>query len=385
MNISEFMGKELPPEVLEQLNVVGRIKYLLKPTVVSAISEAENQPVEDELKEVQKDIDGMIDDVAKLEDLVKELEDNADRLLADMNIPPANDMVADACKQLGGDTITKPIFDKALAIIDYIPMITTGQDPFLAALTGDGSISGPRLACSEMGPDIGKKLKLAKRVPYVAEEAIKDAGPEQKKKFNEMLAEMALHLLNVLLWKTLWPILVDQLLINSVRLSIAYPLDSIPGFFERTPTGKSPNILRWKIKSKDWLKTFGRANRALNQLRWFLLCKIVRLIAGQEYVPVVEGIDCSKGPKCAQQGGGPIDSKFDDNIKFHQAADKLNEAGTGEAGNVLDPCITIDDFPGNKPSVPKKFGVSPECIQAAKVIVESVISDAYTPPGERRS
>jgi hypothetical protein len=384
MNITEFMGKELPPEVLEQLNVVGRIKFLLKPTSVSAISEAEGAPQEDALKEVQKDIDRLIDDVAKFEDLVKDLEDNADRLLEDMSIPLINDMVADACKQLGGDTITKPIYDKALTILQYIPMITTGQDPFLAALIGDGSITGPRLACADMGPTIGKILKLAKRNPYVAEEVIKDAGLEQKKKWLGMLGDMSLHLFNVLLWKTLWPILVDQLLINPIRIAVANVVDSVPGFFECTPSGKTPKIGRWKIKTKEWLKIFGRANRLLNQLRWFLLCKLVREIASSEYVPVVEGLDCSISPKCAQQGGQSIDGDFTEKIKFHEAADKLNET-IDPSKNVDDPCITTEDFPGNKLKIPTKFGVSPECIQAAKVIVETVNSDAFTPPNTRSS
>jgi hypothetical protein len=380
MNISDFMNKELPPEILEQLNVVGRVKFLLKPTVVSAVSEAEGSiPVDtdDDLKKVRDDVSNIIDDIVKFEDLVEQLEDAADGLMADMNIPSPNDQVTDAVKQLGGDgNITKPIFDKALSIIDYTPMLTTGQDPFLTALTGDGFIDGERLECSELGPNLGKKIKLAKRTNYTAETIIKDAGSEQKKKWDDMMWDMAIHLMNILIWKTMWPILVDHLLINSVRISIANPLDSIPGFFRKTPNRKYPVIDMWRIKTKDWLKAFGRANRLLNQLRWFLLCKLpLKLLGkktGQKYLPEVDGLDCATNPECAQQGGLPVDSGFDQKVTFDQASDFMNKDP--------DPCIQDDDFPGTTPKVSTKFGITPECIQAAKVVVETVISDAFTPP-----
>ena len=44
IRMADFIDKEIPKEVLDQLKVFGRIQHVLKPTVTSAISRAEDTP-----------------------------------------------------------------------------------------------------------------------------------------------------------------------------------------------------------------------------------------------------------------------------------------------------------------------------------------------------
>jgi len=376
MNISDFMGKELPAEVLEQLNVIGRVKYLLKPTTSSAISTAEDQLEVDDIKKVENDISGLIDEVKDFEDIIKELEDTADKLLKDMNIPPSNEQVAEACKQLGGTSITKPILDKALAIIDYTPIMSLGQDPFLSSLTGDGRITGPRMACSEMGPNIAKSLTLKTRTPYQAEQAISEQKVEQNFLWWEKLRDMFSDLILTLLFQKLWPMLVDLLLINPLRMTVANTVDGIIGFFKKEP--------RWRKKSKEWLKQHGPINKLLNQMRWLLFCKVPPYPGNKlwptkkDYRPTdIADCNCNVSFLCAERGGAEGDYTFDGNIKTDQAIDHLFP----EKEFDKDPCISEDEATDKVRMItPQSFGVSPECIEAAKTIVETVMSKSFTPP-----
>ena len=373
INIADFMNKEIPPDILEQLQVVGRVKHFLKPTTTSAISTAEDQPYDSDQREVEKDINNLIDEVKVLEDLVEQLEDLADEHLKDMSIPPQNDMVAAAVKQLGGDTITKPILDKALTIIDYLAMMNLGQDPFLAALTGDGAVTGPRLACAEMDPQIGKQLKQKARNPYTAEQVVKDAGSDQEAAFQKKLADMMIDILLNLLFKKLWPFIVD-IGINSLRLAVANPLDGLIGFFQSSP--------RFRRKKAEWLKSHGACNKALNWLRKLLLCSIPPHPGGvmntkTDYRPQVEDLNCSevKDKTCP-----PItDSQSD----IPESKDTKTSEYMGSVTDAVDNggCVDSNDLMENiKMKTPETFGVSPECIESAKIVINAVESDIFTPP-----
>lgn len=376
--IADFIGRELPPEILEQLKVVGRVKQFLKPTSTSAVSQAEDKPevpTDPSLsteREIQDEISKLIDDVKDFEDQVEQLEDLADEHLKDMAIPAANDLVASAIKQLGGeDVITKDILDKALTIMDYVPMLMApGIDPVLAALTGDGVLVGAPLACKDITPNIGKSLKLKKRTVEAAEVAIVDQGNNIQEQFDKKLQDMLKDFILTLWWKKLWAsLVVDMTIINPLR-QFANPVDKTIGFFKKKV---------FKVKNDEWVKKNGQLNKILDRLRKFLLCKV----PPTNYKPdqTEYKYDCKQMPKDCPPI--PVVDEFPgDNAK---KAFEFNDQGGSDNPDVQQPdqsCFDSNDLlknRDNQPS-PEMFGCSPDCIKAAKVILEAVQADAYTPP-----
>ena len=373
IKMSDFMNQQIPADVLAQLEIVGRVKHFLKPTTTSAISTPEDQPGDGEQRQVEKNINDIIDEVKELEDLIEQLEDLADHHLKDMSIPPQNDIVAEACKQLGSDTITLPIVEKALTIMDYLPMMTFGQDPFLSALTGDGSIDGPRLNCSDIDPKIGNQIRLSKKDPYTAEQTIKDMGVKQAADQKKKLKDMMIDFINQLFFKKLWPFIVDLAIINPARIIAAKPIDGITGFF-RHIRGKWEKEKKWRKKTDPWLVENGYVNKAITWLRQLLLCRIPKLSTGSDqYYPELEGLKCDGKPSNC-----PDTKPGEDDVTSDKPKDYMAGVMDSVAGEI---CISDNELMGkSQPKMSTSFGVSTECVDAAKTVLEATLADAFTPP-----
>jgi hypothetical protein len=382
--IADFIGRELPPEILEQLKIVGRVKQFIKPTSTSAISQAEDKPEipsDPSLstqREIQDDISKLIDDVKDFEDQVAQLEDLADEHLKDLAIPPANTLIADAVNQLGGDdgVITKDVLDKAMAIMDYFPMMSLGQDPVLAALTGDGILSGPRLGCNEITSSLGKQLKLKPRTVQAAEAIIEDQGSKIQEQHNKKMQDLAIELILMLWWNQLWPkFVVDLTIINPARQMVANPSDTIICFFKRM-CGRSrfrrkPKECVQGTASKSFTDAQGPLNKLLNRLRKFLICKLPYKFY-KEYKPSIDTKCPPEGPpSCPPEAeGSDISAKnvSDMGAMFDDIGDSV-------------PCFGLDDLSNNgDTTVPTMFGCSPDCVKAAKIVIDAVQADAYSPP-----
>lgn len=384
--IVDFINKELPTEILEQLRVADRIQYILKPTSTSAVSTSEqnSDSTSDSIittDDINKDIDALVDEVKELENLVEQLEDMVDEHLKDMSIPPTNERIAEAVKNLGcGDgNITKDCLDKALAIMDYFPMMSLGTDPVLAALIGNGTVEGPWLDCNEITSNVAKLLKTTPRNDYEADTSIKDQSTEIADKHEKRMFEMMLETLLMLWWNMLWPkTVVDATIINPIRLSVANPTDSLIGFFSKTDT--DPVKKRFKKPSPEWLARHGLVNKILTRLRVRLLCIPYKIYP--RYKPMVEIID-EKGNKvnCKDIIGDcptpPEEKEFTEDNKqaMTQMGSMLDEINGG------DYCFNNAALlQGINTDLPKGFGTSPECVKSAKIVLDAVLANALTPP-----
>ncbi len=374
--IADFVNQEIPPEILEQLRVADRIQYVLKPTTTSAVSTSEQKPdsTPDSLitiDDVNKDIDDLIDEVKDFENLVEQLEDMVDEHLKDMEIPPADLRIAAAVKQLdpnGNGNITKDVLDKALAIMDYLPMMSLGTDPVLAALVGDGTVEGPWMECNEITAGLAKQITTPPRSEYEADSAIKDQSTKIADNHEKRMFEMMLETLLMLWWNMLWPkTVVDAAIINPIRMSIANPTDSLILFFK-----KVENERRFKKKSKELVAKHGPINKLLNRLRILLLCKIPPPLY-KRYKPMVE-VDCKSADGNCPPPKEEKQFKEDNKNAMSQMGDMMDEIADGG-------CFTDKELLGNiDTQQPKGFGSSPECAKAAKIVLDAVLSDALTPP-----
>lgn len=376
--IADFIDKEIPQEILDQLKIVGRVKKFIKPTTTSAISTVENTPSDltGDLvtqKDIENEIDNLIDNVKDLESLVKQLEDLSDEHLKDMSIPAANSQISDAIKTLGGTNkvITKELFDNALSIIDFTPLATTGIDPVLAALIGDGTLDGPYIKCSNLTPDIAKQIKLKNLDIPTVETALVDQSQNQEEQHNKKLADMIKEILLKLFWQNLWAkFIVSTTIINPTRVCIANPFDSFVGFFKSSPT--------FKKKDSEWLKNKGPINKLLTKVEIILLCTVPKKCKVPENCrPILENINCNDADK--NDCKGKIDTISEEKSGLKES--KLT--GMTDATNESlpeDQCIDSDSLAGGViTDSPTMFGFSPDCINAAKIIIKAVEVDAYKP------
>ena len=377
IDISNLPNGIVPPEIAEAMNnlllVQGRIKFPLKPTNTSAVSTStESQDtIEDNIED---EIDELIASVAEMEDLVEQLEDMADELTKDMNIPvdASNKKLLRAVQLLGGDNaITKDVFDTAMSIIEHAPLMTLRQDPVMAALTGDGHIDGPWMECSQVTSNAADLFNLRKNQVTFPDEPVVPKNEEILRDFEENLLAMILHIVLMLWWNMLWPkFIVDLTIIDPLRLMIADPLDKLIGFF------KNKKIRR---KSKEWVRKNGKINKALNTFRTFLLCNVPYKLwktAKKDYDPIVE-VDCpaTRLKECS-------DSSNVEEGPEKKISDKGNKAleqsfGDEETDEV---CASPSEFGLNAPKEEATgLGMPPECLQAASRIVNAVETAAYTP------
>jgi hypothetical protein len=299
-----------------------------------------------------------------------------------MAIPPINDLVADAVNQLGGTNgiITKDILDRAMAIMDYFPIMSLGQDPVLAALTGDGTLTGPYLQCNEITSTTGKDIKLAKRGFPSAEISIKDQSMKIADNHDKRMKSMLLEIVLNLWWNILWTkFVVDMNIINPLRQLYANPYDSMICFFKVINfNGKRIGRFRRKpidslqgIESNGYTNAQGPINKLLNKIRTILLCRIPPKFY-KNYKPYV-------AVKCPPMGETPCLAETEGDEK---ASKNMSDIGA-MMDDISDngPCFNTDSLVGQANSdQPTGFGCPPECVKAAKVVLDAILSDALTPP-----
>lgn len=376
IDINNLKNGVIPPEIAEAMNdlllVQGRIKFQLKQTQASAVSTSEENKdtVEDSIDD---EITDLINSVAELENLVEQLEDMADELTKDMSIPvdPVNKPLLRAVKLLGGEnTITQPVFNNALSILTYAPLMTLRQDPVTAAYTGDGHIEGPWMECSQVTQSAADFFNIRNGEIEPNDAPVIPKNDEVLRDFEENLLAMTLHIILMLWWNMLWPkFIVDLTIIDPLRTMVADPIDKVIGFFKNK---------KFRKKSKEWVRANGTINKALVTFRTFLLCNVPHKLwktASKDYNPIVE-VSCpaSKLVECNDANGvleGPEKS----------ISDKGNKALEQSFGDeqTEDICASPSEFGANAPKDEATgLGMSPECLQAAAKIVNAVETSVYT-------
>lgn len=373
-NVENLVGQQVPQEIIDQLRVLGRVQFPLKDTTASAVSSSA-QDTDDATKEANANLSGVLDHVGEMESLADQLEDMLDQLTKDMKIPVdgTSPVLRDAVRTLGGeDAITRDIFDRALAIVDHAPYMVLGQDPILAALTGDGRLDGPYMNCDEITRGVAAAWNTANPKDYNPEATLKDTTNEITEQFEEKKNNMIIEILLMLWWNMLWPkFIVSLVIINPLRLVIAYPLDAIITFFKnlKKQCGKG----RFRTKPKSCLKKYGPINKALNRLACLLLCKLPPPLYPR-YKPMIDPqeFDCN----CSKLGDCPPPKVPKDDFN-----EKGNLSELEKMMNDLDePCVSVDEFmEGVDKGLPEGLGIPPNCLKAAQVVLDAVISDALTP------
>lgn len=358
-NLEQFLGHEIPKEILSQLGILGKIQFPLKHTEVSAIStSSQDESLIDKTEE--QELKGLTDHVKDMENTLEQIEDMIDNLTKDMNIPPANSLIASAASKLnndGGSNITQETLDKALAIMDYLPTLVGLGDPILGALTGNSKIDGPWLKCNEITAGLASTFKTFSN-EIDAADPIKNQTDKMIEEFNIKQSAMLQEILNMFWWNMVWAkYLIDPVLINPIRVLIS-PIDGLIVFFKSFP-----------FKKRD--PTTGPLNKLLNKLRIILLCDIPRR-SYTRYKPP-EDLKCPPKTPCSKKN-----LQDPENAK---GAQTLSEVGAKISSLISDDCITEEELLKNMNSFdPKTLGMSPECAQAAKVVLDAVISNALTAP-----
>lgn len=360
-----------PKPVQDTLGVKGRIEFPLRPTIPSAISST-GETEDPQEKNAQKELDSLVDHVGDMEDLTKQIEDMIDELTKDMDIPPATEQIAKAVKTLdpdGNGHITKGVYDRAQTTVDLAPLLTTGQDPVLLGLTGNGKVEGPWLNCHEVTKGIAEAFNSAKKKDYNPEDVVIDSSNSINEDFEEKKQNMILEMILMLWWNILWPrFIVDMVIINPARYMIANPFDAIVLFFK-----KVGDVGCFRTKSENILRKYGPVNKALTTLRKVLICKLPpKLWDEARYKPEIT-IDC----KDAKDDCPPKPPTQQHEINDEKGS--IKQMGAIMVMISQSPCANSDKLA--KESVkdnPKGLGISPECLNASKTVLNAVMSDALT-------
>ena len=123
-----------------------------------------------------------------------------------------------------------------------------------------------------------------------------------------------------------------------------------------------------KVKSKACLEKVGPINKLVTKARKILLCKIPPIFYPR-YNPQIEDLDCSDldDSPCPDKQGQEYGTDF-------KNMDQMTESA------MSDSCTDSSQFARNADrTVPEGFGASPNCAQAATVVLGAVLSDALTP------
>lgn len=394
-DINNIIGESLTPEFLRDMIVDGRIQFPLKPTKTSAISQPGDK--DDYVKEGETNVDDLIDSVKENEDMVKLLEDMRDDMLAGMNIPPANDSIAEAAKALGSadGSITKQVFDTAEAILDPIIMEPNliGYSSIIAALTGNGKVEGDFLDCNKVTKGIADTWNVVanQEGPLTADELHKkgagQAIQDSRQSFSDKMAQMASYIFSMLWWEKIWARVV-LFFIETTEKLIAVPIDTpflILRFFK-------------KLTKKNYYK-YGPIHKLLNKLKVYLLCTVPKK-AWKPYNPdpkikvwrqkqkkfitlqelcsqnndVVEcpGTDAPIPVGLGSEEEGNANWDDDEDKMQKQMKDKLNSAfPDGDPECIATRFSSL--FPEEKFDGP---GMSPACMDAAKKVMDAVYDDA---------
>lgn len=384
IDFDKLIGKEISPDLLAQLQVLGRVKFQPKPTTASAVSTSAQE--QDSQPEVD-DLDNLINSVDEFEKTVEELEDMADQLLKDMNISPANDSIAVAARALNSDglsNITKDTLDTALAIMDYFPIMMLGQDPVLGGMTGEGRLEGPYLQCSQITKNTSTLFKKVseKNIDNISQ-PIKDSATETIEQHEKQKSKMIAEIILQMLWNIIWvKATVDMGIINPTRVIVANPVDTLITFFMKIKkAGKSPlgteypEKNRFKKPEKGHLETFGPINKIVNNVRLKLLC--LPKLFWNRYQPPEDPIT-----------GKPVNCKFlkcdppPPNATFKEDSEKLSEVDNMLQDTFSDTgCVGMEDLVNKfeQQFQPTGLGMPPECAKYAQTVIDAVIADALTP------
>lgn len=394
--VNNLIGQNLSTTQFSDLLVQNRISFPFKPTTVSAVSQPGDKSDYD--KDTGTDVDAMIDSVKDNEDMVKVLEDMRDDMLAGMNIPPANDSIAEAAKALGSPdgSITKKVFDVAETILDPIIMEPNlqGYSSIIAALTGNGKIDGDFLACNEVTKGIADSWTVSanKEGSLTSDELIKEgsgtAVQDARDTFAKKMKQMASYIFLMLWWEKVWARVV-LFFLEAIEKLIAIPVDTpflILRFFK-------------KLTKKNYLR-YGPIHKALNKLKVYLLCTVPKK-AWKQYTPdpnikvwrnksktfislqelCSQNNDVEECPGVEAPEPAGLASNEDGNVRgWPKDADKMQKGLRNELDSSFPPgdlgCISARFtklFPEEKFDGP---GMSPECMDAAKKVFDAVYDDA---------
>ena len=374
----DFIDQDIPQEVLDQIEVLGRVTFRPRPTVVSAVSTAGDQPGTE--ADDAAEISGLVSHVADMESLADQIEDMIDELTKDMSIPADNPSVLNAVQALGGtDSITQDIFNKAQALVDFAPILMTGRDFFLDALTGNGKLEGDYMDCDQITKSVANLWNTAEPHKYSPEEPIKDETAKIADEYEQTLGEMIIELLQMFFFNMIWPrYLVDLSIINPLRSMIVTPIDRIITFFKDFEEDCGEEGKRFKIKPEECMKEHGPLSKRLKKFRCYLLCIPPRKWwSKKKYKPMVPEFDCNcEGMRKCPPRPIPIDPGIDKNSEKFE---KLGQLADSLAPDEDDPCFDESDLEGDINNA-TGLGVPPECLKHARVILEAVQADALTPP-----
>ena len=392
--LDNLVGSEITPEVMQSLVTEGRITFPLKNTQTSAVSQPEDQPDIDSKTTAEGNIDEYINSVKENEDMIKMLEDMRDDMLSKMKIPPASNSVAEAAKQLGSPdgTITLDIFNIAQTILDIIQQIQTGNDPVIGAITGNGTITADFIKCSEVTQAIADNWKIGKDAVNQTSDELHNENSmrsvsEAKESFAKKMKNMYLYIRDMLWWNLIWARLVI-FFIELLEKVVAIPIDT-PFLFLRF----------FKKLTPDNYQKYGPIHKMLNKLKILLLCRVPSS-AFKEYKPD-EDIQvwyptgktgkfvylrelCSQETSSAEcppgQSPWPDESNTqgtydgsDANKKLASIKNIISVNFSENSQNCIPTNFISDLFKESKIEGP---GMSPDCAEAAKKIIDAVQDDA---------
>jgi len=389
--LDNLVGSEVTPEFLNEMMIEGRISFPFKPTTTAAVSIPGDQSDDD--GNIEQYIDGILNN----EDQIKLLEDMRDDMLQGMKIPPANDDIADAAKKLGSEdgTITKKVFDTAEAILDpdiFIPN-QIGVAPDIGALIGDSNITGDFVACSEVTQGIADNWEITGQDTGTNVEGdkhkVKNTVQKAKKKYDKKLWDMFVYIFRMLWWNEIWPRVV-LFHIEMTEKLVAVPID-IPFL-----------ILRFfkKFTKKNFYK-YGPVHRLLNKLKIFLLCSLPRAIFkdydprkeikvfyNDKITPVVDMCSIAKPVKECLENDAHAPKSFNSNAEGDEDGWPKDQKKARDMQEGIRDTINRETSSTDATCAPMKFmellkeeavegpGLPPNCVEAAKKVLDAVYEDA---------
>lgn len=377
-NLDDYLNQEIPAELADRLRVAGRIEQILKPTITSAVSTSAQEPTPP--RDIDNEIDDLIDHVAAMEDLIEQLEDMADDQLKDMAIPPATPRVAAAAKSLGSPdgTVNKDVLDQAQLINQVAPMLLIGTDPIAATLTGEGILdkkSGVFLNCNEITRSIVRQLEFLQNSEIDNPEiALDDLNQQIQAAHEDSLGRIMIDIILKMLWNIIWvKLIVDHGIINPARVLVANPLDSLILFFKE-------ECGRFRRPSNECRKSKGPINIALNKLRITLICKIPPIFYPR-FNPMEHGVVCPKEEKKCPPLSEGRSMEGDKDLKKEGSLQKMTEIADELFPEL---CVSSDMLLGlARCFAPDGPGLPPECYSNAVTVLEAILDDALTPDGTR--
>lgn len=386
IDLTNFINRTIPTELADKLKYANRVifetaKTELPGTYSVTEDDFNNSIVADE------ELDDLVDHVVEMEKLVEDLEDLLNQYTKDMKIEPSNDSIRKAAKQLGSvdGTITKEVLETALANMDYLPLLSMGTDPVLAALVGDGSIDIDKsLKCNEIAYNLANEFKdkLNSTISNY-----KDDNSKIQERWENQQKKQVRYILLSLFWNMLWgQFIVDMIIINPLRNFIAKPTDTLLLFFYKLNAATNsitnisyPEKKRFRKANDTQLINAGPLNMKLTAARKTLLCLPYKIFPDYDPLDIPKDpytgavYNCMSDSLCPQVG---IDSTdIDDDAS---AKDTLEQAFKDISSGIKS-CTNIKDLISQYNDKINDQTQNTNCSIYAKKILDAVIEDALTP------